>query len=308
MGQLVVLERDARSLVTPYARAVLVRADALGRVPTPLEEITEALAIAKPEELFPADAEPLGILKRLTRLRGRVLGAFAVRERVIYLDHAQPSVRVRFAHGHELGHSAIPWHRAAYYGDDRNTLAPDTRDLLEAEASSFASDLLFQLELFGEQAAQSRLGLAVPLELADIYCASYHASIRRYVQENRAACGLVIFGRFPTHVDGGRGLPRLVALESSAFLERFGPISVCVPKVLSVNQSEMGSDCSRALKRTSPDPVIVGEQPFETVRGSTPMRYELFFNGYVLFCLVYPKRRIILGKPSKALWTPDEPA
>src|SRR4051794_29151259 len=184
------LDADRRAHVARYARGALIAADALHVVPTPLDQVGAALKLHPPQDLFDLADAPPGLKERVKGLAGKVLGALAVRERTVYLDRTQSFPRQRFTHGHELGHRGLPWHEPAYFADDRGTLDPDTLQELEAEASAFSAELLFNLDRFTEQAHAARLGLATPLELADTYEASRRATVRRYVEDSPRACAL----------------------------------------------------------------------------------------------------------------------
>ena len=94
---------DRRDHVARYARGTLQAAGVLGVIPTPLEEVATALKLTTPQELFELGDVPPDLARRLRRLFGKVRGAFAVRERVIYLDHEQPPPQRRFVYGHEEG-------------------------------------------------------------------------------------------------------------------------------------------------------------------------------------------------------------
>src|SRR6266567_3326658 len=159
-GRVAELAADRRAHVGRYARGALQAAGVLGVIPTPLDEVGAALKLATPQDLFDLGDVPPELARRLRRLAGKVKGAFAVRERVIYLDPEQRPSQRRFVHGHEFGHDALPWHAEAYYGEDCQTLDPDTRDELEAEANAFSADLLFNMDAFTDRAHSSKPGLA----------------------------------------------------------------------------------------------------------------------------------------------------
>jgi hypothetical protein len=146
-------DHDA-SLIRTLASRALRQGGVLGQIPTPLDEVTAAANLAPPEPLWDGNVAelPSGLQRVVRKLRGVVLGAAALRERTIYLDRSLSEPKQRFNHGHELGHSLLPWHRAAYHGDDRFTLAPETHEQLEQEASRFAAELLFQLDGFTNMA------------------------------------------------------------------------------------------------------------------------------------------------------------
>ncbi len=248
------LAEDQRAHVARYARGALVAADALGRVPTPLEDVTAALKLASPQDLFDLGDVPPGLARRLRRLAAKVVGAFAVRERVIYLDHTQHPSQRRFTHGHELGHCGLLWHDDAYYCDDPSDIDPDTHAELEAEANAFSAELLFNLDTFTDRAHATRLGLAKALQLADVFDTSRHAAIRRYVEASPRACALLVLGQFPVFPGGRLSLKVLRGLESASFRARYGPVTSCLPTTLPVDEIPLARDAPTALRGQAPTP------------------------------------------------------
>jgi hypothetical protein len=292
-----------REHVARYARGALKAADALGRIPTPLDDVNAALALATPRELFDLGDVPPDLARRLRRLFGKVRGAFAVRERVIYLDAEQPTPQRRFVYGHELGHRALPWHDDAYYGDDHRTLDPDTHDELEAEASAFSAELLFNTDAFTEQAHARRLGLAPALELAGTFGTSRHAAIRRYVESAPRPCALLILGRFVVRPGGRPSLKVLRGLQSTSFSDRYGPITSCLPTTLSIDDWPVARDAHTALSGGAMTPVLSGDlTTTDSRRGVVRLDYEVYSNSYSAFVLLIPQHRLVIGAPMRTAW------
>ena len=304
MTALVELTTDRRLHVARYARGALLAADALGAIPTPLDDVAAALDLSSPEDLYQLADLPAGLATRVRRLVGKVAGAFAVRERVVFLDRAQPLPQLRFVHGHEIGHRALPWHEDAYYGDDQYTLDPDTQHELEAEANAFSAELLFNLDEFTDRAHASRLGLAPALELADTFGASRRASIRRYVEDAPRACALLVLGRYLVHPDGRPSMKVLRGIESNDFRKRHGAIADIMPKTLPLDESQLARDAHTALRGLTAVPVLAGNLAVtdgrcETVR----LDYELYSNTYCTLVLLWPHRRLVLGRQIRAEWS-----
>lgn len=289
--------------IEQVARSVLHAADVVGVVPTPLERVGATLQLQDAIDLTDLDDIPRGLLQRLRKLKGKVLGALAIRERVVFIDKEQPAPRARFAYGHELGHEAMPWHKDAYYGDDYLTLAPEAQAELESEANAFSADLLFQLDRFTEEASSSQVGLAVPLNLSQEYETSRHSSIRRYVERHPSPCALAIFGRFPVHPSGKESVKILASLESPSFRARFGRLNDCLPDVLAVGDCELGEAVKRALLGTLA-PVLDGTiRLADSKRGPITLRFEVFSNTYRVFALIYAKPRFDLRSRTRAEWS-----
>jgi hypothetical protein len=303
MTSLVELTTDRRLHVARYARGALEEAGALGKIPTPLDDVAAALDLSRPEDLFDLADVPLGLAARMQRLAGRVVGVFAVRERVVYLDFAQPLPQQRFTHGHEIGHRALRWHDGAYYCDNESTLHPDTHDELEAEANAFSAELLFNLGAFTDQAHASRPGLAPALELADTFGTSRHSAIRRYVEDAPRPCALLILGKYPVHPGGQLSLKVLHGLESDPFRRRYGSIAGCLPETFAVRDWQLARDALTALRSSTITPVLSGElMTTDSRRGTVKLDYELYSNTHRVFVLLIPHRRLMIGRQVRAEW------
>ncbi len=189
---------------------MLMEAGALGRFPTPVDEV---LATAK-LEVVPEDLSDLPFMDRLRkktlgnlkRALSKVLGIFDVKAGLVFIDHTVKAAKQRFLKLHETGHSFLPWQRDAYsvIEDCEATLDPKTADLFDREANLFATEVLFQLDGFIEEAADSPFGIRVPLDLAEKYGASAYAAIRQYVAKNHRACAVVVLN--PPEDKGELGL------------------------------------------------------------------------------------------------------
>lgn len=303
MTSLVELPAERRLHVARYARGALIIAGALGKIPTPLDDVAGALDLSTPEDLYDLAGAPPGLVARMGRLLGKVAGAFAVRERVVYLDLTQPLRQQRFVHGHEIGHCGLPWHDGAYYCDDRYTLDPDTRDELEAEANAFSAELLFNLDAFTHQAHASRPGLAPALELADTFGTSRHSAIRRYVEDAPRPCALLILGKYLVHPGGRPSLKILRGLESTDFRDRYGPISDCLPTTLALDDSQLARDAQTALRGLADTPIVSGDLTTDSRRGAVRLDYEVYSNTYRVFVLLIPRRRLMLGRQVRVEWS-----
>jgi IrrE N-terminal-like domain len=282
--------------IRQYAKGALIRADAVNAVPVPIDQVAQVLRFAAPTALSDLGGVPPGLLARIAGLRGKVLGALDFREHVIYLDRNQPTERQRFHLGHELGHDVLPWHRDAYYGDDRFTLDPDTRDQLEAEASSFAVELLTGADGFERQAAQYRTGLGAPLELAEAWELSRTVVIRRYVETHRSPCGLVYIGRYP----GNGRVKVLNAYESPAFRAKYGQLRGLIPPWLEVDRTELGAAAHHLITTGGDEPIVSGKFALE---GRVAFEFELTWNTYKAFALLFERSRLPMGRRIRPVWT-----
>lgn len=207
-----------------------------------------------------------------------------------------------------MGHDALPWHGAAYFGDDRFTLDPQTADLLEAEASACAAETLFQIDRFTDEANGFRLGLEVPLGLAERWQVSRHAAMRRYVESSPRACALLVIGRFPVTFGDHSAVRVLRSFESAKFRSRYGIASQRIPCLLDERHSGLARDALSALRGELSQPVAAGRLRLDAGTAHDPLLdYEVTSNTYSAFALISEKPRLQPVKRMRAIWTPGAP-
>jgi hypothetical protein len=204
---------------------------ALGVFPTPVDEIMRAAKI----EIVPMviDEGYLARLRQTAEKAGRalmsamskVLGVFDPRSRIAFIDPETPDAKLPFLKLHEGGHAVLPWQGIfGLFEDCRMTLDPFVKAQFEREANVFASEVLFQMDIFSREAADLDFGMKAPLQLAKRYGASVYATTRRYVTASSRICAVLIFN---PPVPGLAGtsihvLRRVVA--SPSFLLKFSTI------------------------------------------------------------------------------------
>jgi Zn-dependent peptidase ImmA (M78 family) len=203
------------SLLTPHQlRTVQKHADRLLReaaarhvFPTPIADIMAAakLTVVEDELLdentlrkFMAMAK--SGLATLKSALSKVLGLFESNDRLVFIDKTVPKPKKPFVMLHEAGHGYMP-HQSKAYGlvhDCEQTLDPDITDQFEAEANVFASETLFQGDIFTKMAADSDFGIKVPMDLAKKFGASNYSAFRRFTKTNGAACCVVVLNPVQT--------------------------------------------------------------------------------------------------------------
>jgi Zn-dependent peptidase ImmA (M78 family) len=205
---------DASQLATVRRHAdwLLREASAMGRFPTPINDIMSAakLTIVDDEVLnasllrqFMKKAKS-GISTIKSAL-SKVLGLFESQDRLVVVDKDAPKPRKPFIKLHEAGHGTLP-HQAKVYRlihDCEMTLDSEIADLFEREANVFASEVLFQGEVFASEAQGRNFGIKAPIALARKFGASNYATFRRYVITNPRACCVVVLEPSVYRVDGG---------------------------------------------------------------------------------------------------------
>ena len=198
--------------VRRHANHLLDKASAFGRFPTPIDDLMAAakLTIIPDEELnehfllqFIKKAKE-GVKSSIKTALSKVLGFFDPEGRLIFIDKDTPSPKVPFIKLHEAGHGEILHQNKMYrfMQDCEKTLDADTTDLFEREANVFASEVLFQGILFGQEAHDQDFGIMVPIGLAQKYGASNYSAIRRYTTTNPRACCVVVLDPTVTDENG----------------------------------------------------------------------------------------------------------
>ena len=101
--------------------------------------------------------------------------------RSIFLDPRLPDKKHRWSEAHEIGHTLIPWHGNAAFGDNRHTLSPECRRRIESEANFAAARLLFLGDRFGEEARSREPSIDTVLELQRLFGNSITTTLYRLV-------------------------------------------------------------------------------------------------------------------------------
>ena len=193
------LSPDDYKAIREQADRLLREADAYGRYPTPVPEIIATAKLSVEREasldsgfLGRVYAQARGQIKRAV---DKVLGLFHSRDRMIYLDLTLKKEKQRFVSLHETGHGYLPWQKDAYafMEDGKASLHPETEEEFERQASVFASEILFQMNRFQEEARSLPFEIKSAMALARKFGASNYASLRRFVTESHRVCALLIF-------------------------------------------------------------------------------------------------------------------
>jgi len=102
-------------------------------------------------------------------------------QRRILIDSALPPPKQRWAAGHEVLHSILPWHEAFTHGDRDSTLRPDCHEVIEAEANFGTSRLLFMGSLFDQYVRDSAVDFASIKQLSKTFGNSMASTLWRSV-------------------------------------------------------------------------------------------------------------------------------
>lgn len=206
---------------------LLIKADARGRLPTPVDDIVAAAGLAEPTEslLSPSNLEraPLHIREAMARVRFKVRAVLDRREREVHLDPGiEHSGRRGFKKLHEVTHDILPWQRGLAFVDDDFTLSPAVRSLFEREANQGAAELYFQRDFFRRVDADYTIGMASVVELSKTFGPSIHSTLRRYAETHSAAVAALVLDSSPCSVNSP-SYRYTEAYSSAAWNDRFAP-------------------------------------------------------------------------------------
>lgn len=291
------LSEEARRRVAAVADRALEWVDLADGGPTPLDELAQVAGI---KEIKSATELPDDIAVHKPRVWKRVLGAIVFPAKTIYVDRAsQIGARANFTQAHETAHMLLPWHEAAFRMDDEKQLFYGTRDELELEANYAAAHLIFQGHRYHERALQNQVSIATPIDLANQYGASLHASIRFYVERHPDAVAVLVAGRY-TQFDGT--LPVWTSFESGPFLERFGRFADQLPgAALPVVDPDLPLGRIAATVRETAGVVSDTITLIDFHGDARKFVAEGFFNQYSVFIMVSPYRRVNVGKRTRVV-------
>lgn len=273
------------------ADLLLKKAGAYGRFPTPVSDLIAAANLTVSKEASLDEDFLTRIYRRvpvsIKRAVDKVLGLLDSRDRTIYLDQSVHAKKKVFVSLHEAGHNCLPWQRDmfAILEDGESSLDPDIREQFEREANTFATEVLFQLDRFGNEASAHDLGINVPVRLAPRYGSSVYAALRRYVTTNSRACAVLVLDPPEFDLNIGLTAPLRRALQSQKFTELFGDYQW---------PESFGSDSS-LISRLPINTKFVGRSTCELKNLEdeiVPCIFEGFNSTYQIFVLIYPESEL----------------
>jgi hypothetical protein len=287
-----------RQRIARLAEGVLERSGAVGALPTPMKAVQDTVGVAERIDVRDLPAE---LAAKKPPAWKRILGAVLFKERVVFIDTAEPEERQLFTDAHETTHLLCEWHEASLRLDGEETLFRDMTEQIEAEANYGASCLIFQGSRFHQRALHEQVSIRTPLALAHLYGASRHSTLHYYVEEHPEAVALLVAGRFP-HADGT--LPIWRSVESQQFLRRFGRLRAHLPggklPVLHEHGSPLAEIVNASRVAVDPPNTVVA---LHEAAGSvgTPFVAEAYFNGRCHFVLLTERRARRLGRRARAV-------
>ena len=281
----VIVHPHSADEVPKYARRALRVADAVGQLPTPIDDLLAAATIGNlkiDEEVKQNFAARLmdAARQEFNSTWQKIRGIADLRERVTYVDENTTPTRIRFAKGHELGHQVLPWHRLdPYLFDDDKSLTGEAEEIFDVEANLFSAEVLFQGNNFTRLVRDYAVGFNSIFNLAAMHEASRHATAWRYVEEQDESVALVTYwpSKFNTEM-----LRRGKVVESRNFLRKFSDIDLPL---------QLGPDHDWTTTHTS-DPMHGDTISLTCGKAAFRFEWEAWWNRYVLLVLLRHKPKL----------------
>lgn len=281
--------------IARLAEQTLQNAQVVGQLPTPMEAVQDALGVREVIDIS-GKGLPEAVEAKKPSVIKRVLGAYLFTDKVVFIDRAEPDVRVTFTDAHEAVHAMCPWHEADLRADDERTLFRPNTDIVESEANYGAGHFIFQGGRFHQRALQEQVSILTPLDLAAEYGASRHTTLHFYVEEHPDAVALLVTGRM-SQWDGT--LPIWRSVESPEFLRRFGRLEERLPSgVLSLVEDSKEAPLAGIVRqsRHSVDPPSREVSISDHDGTSHTLIAEAFYNQRCHFVLATDKKARRLGR------------
>lgn len=211
----------------------------------------------------------------------KIRGLFDRSENTIFLDLSLPDQKKNFVKLHEVGHGILPCqNRTTEFLDDDKTLDFSHSEEFEAEASTFASSTLFQLDCFENEMEKLEFGIKSAMALAKKFGGSNHATIRRYVEKSNNRCSLLVLKDVSAKGTVANCKFRDY-FQLAKFTKQFGTIGW--PEEFGFNWPFLQDYYFRKKMKWG------AEISLTTSGGVVDFNYDFFDTTYNAFVLIYPK-------------------
>jgi transcriptional regulator with XRE-family HTH domain len=211
-----------RAHIRGLAVALLRKADALGEIPTPLDQVMDVSNLVLTGEIVLEPEMKKKLRQRFGDLVDRafdlILGSVRFDNHDVYLKPDLYWLKRRFVQAHEISHEMFAWHRELYaFLDDQKRIRADVHDVYERQANQGAIEILAQGDALRREADDSLLTFEALDRLARRFQISIQATARRVTEESRHEVALAISYK-------GRATGKLVPAHlycSTSFEDRF---------------------------------------------------------------------------------------
>ena len=278
------LNHEKRKDIESIVLDALSKSNSLGVFPTPVDKIIK-YADLRVNSTVDLSTIPSNFFSKqgllLTRGLAKIRGILDRREKTIYLDLKQPDTRIKFVKLHETGHELCGWQNKLLriLEDNDETLDPDINEEFEAEANYFASSALFQLQLFTDKMREYPLELATCLQLSKLFGGSFHAAIRRYVENSPKRCALLILNKEKASPFSAPKLTLRNYIQSPAFTEEWGMVGW---------SSEFDEETPFVQDFLSNRRLLKSELEIDWLGEAIKCNYHYFHNGHNVFVFMFP--------------------
>ena len=279
------VNNDKKEDIEKIVLDALSKSNSLGVFPTPVDKIIK-YADLRVNSRVDLSAIPSTFFAKgdlfIKRTMAIIRGALDRREKIIYLDQSQIPARQNFVMLHEVGHELCGWQGSLLkvLQDNDETLDPEIDDEFEAEANLFASSALFQLNIFTDKMKELPLELDTSRHLAKLFGGSFHAAIRRYVNNSPKRCAILILNK---EKGSTYSLPKLTLrtyIESPAFKEEWGGIDW---------GTEFSYDIPFVQDFMANRRMLKSELDIDWMGETIACDYHYFHNGHNVFVFMFPK-------------------
>lgn len=278
--------------ISELAMRVLRIADAVERLPTPIEDLIACAGIQdiadtdemKDRYIFSLPKKARGVFQSAWQ---KIRGIADLRERIVYVPKTESESRARrfFARAHEFGHHVIPWHKVNNrYVDNNHSLTDNVVDIFDREANLFGAEIIFQGSLFTKRVRDYAPSFNAVFHLSDEHGASKHATLRRYVEDHDETIALIPY--WPSRYLDERGYPLLRATQmvgSKSFTEKYSQLKV-PPALNSTHDWTFARELSE---------ICQGNALLQYNNGSAGFQWQSWWNHYCLLVLL--RRKPILS-------------
>jgi hypothetical protein len=269
----------------------LVAAGVAGAFPTPLEPLQNASGI---REVLDMSDLPDDLVAQKPKKWRSILGALLYREQTVFVDRNQSPERVCSPRRTRPPTASSPGTRRASILMTKAALFREAKEKLELEANLGGALIIFQGTRFHERALQYTRTINTPILLASEVGASYHATIRHYVEYHPDPLALAVAGRYP-HYDGH--VPIWTTAQSPVFRQEFGPIRDRLPAegLPLGGQTPLGALIAEARKTRVEPPSH--DFVIRNLRGDRrAFTAEAFYNQHCVFVMFAPRAPIKTGR------------
>ncbi|NVM62114.1 hypothetical protein FHW88_000390 [Mucilaginibacter sp. SG538B] len=278
------ISHDKKNDIDRIVLDALSKSNSLGVFPTPVDKIIKYADLRVNSHIDLSVIPNTFFAKQgliLKRGLAKIRGVLDRREKIIYLDLSVPATKIKFVKLHEAGHELLGWQGKLlkFLEDNDETLDPDINEEFESEANYFASSALFQLQLFTDKMKEYPLELATCLELSKLFGGSFHAAIRRYVENSPKRCALLILNKEKSGPFSPTKLTLRTYIQSPSFTDEWGMVGW---------GEEFEDDAPFVQNFLENRRLLKSQLEIDWLGEVIKCNYHYFHNGHNVFVFMFP--------------------